>query len=156
MVARRRGSILIATLLLLSLLLVAGLGLHGAQAQRYRGAAALGRQTAALALAEAGLEDARVKLEKDPLFPPRGAPEQAVFRYSEDLGAGSYTVTVDRTFAGPPHFLLVVRAQGRAGSRDETETRVTLVAEMDQAVEVRGGSGPNPAYFTWRSIRREE
>lgn len=144
---------MIAVLLLLSVLLTMGLALQASQVERYRGASSATQRAVALSLAEAGLEDARVKLEKDPLFPPPGTTEQEQFTYSEDLDEqGSYTVTIDRTYAGAPHRILLLRSVGCAGKRGSPLARHALIAELD----LRGPRSVNAEYFTIRTVRGED
>ncbi len=124
----RRGFALVFSLLLLLLLALGGMILLGQRAAQYRAAALAPKAALARALAQAGLEDARVKLEKDLNFPPPGDQNQVIFTYEEavkDLdGAlvGHYVVTVDsrhRVPEQPPAAyepsLIVVTAMGRAG-----------------------------------------
>lgn len=132
----RRGSLLIGVLLLLVLLLVGGLAMNTRQRERYKGAMAEAQSFQALALAEAGWEDARVKLDKDPLFPPPGGPEQLVFTYTEEVSSsagarlGSYTVTVDRRFDRAPYHLLVITSVGVIGPEGSGRVSRSLVAEV--------------------------
>ena len=134
---RARGSLLIGVLLMLVVLLLGGLALHTRQSQRYKGAVAESLSLQALCLAESGWEDARVKLDKDPLFPPPGGLEQPTFTYSEELSdpsgnrVGSYTVTVDRRFDRAPYYLFLVTSQGYVGPTGRAQSTRTMVAEVD-------------------------
>lgn len=145
--AVRRGSILVAVLMLLAILFILGIAMLHKQMQAYRGATLLKEGAQAQALAEAGLEDARIKWEKDYLFPPPAAPDQVAFTYSEDLRdsagrlVGSYEVTVDATYAGPPALLLRITSVGTCGPRGQRATRKRLYGELDLAVKQRA----NPA-----------
>lgn len=139
---RVRGSVLVAVLMLLSILFILGLAMLTKQMQAYRGATLMKEGAQAQAAAEAGLEDARVKWEKDYLFPPPGPPEQTSFTYAEELRTAgnvlvaTYEVTVDRAYAGPPTWLLRIAVTGTAGN-----TSKHLLAELDLAPKVRS----NPA-----------
>jgi len=141
-VTRSRGSVLVAVLMLLAILFILGLAMLTKQMQAYRGAALMKEGAQAEALAEAGLEDARVKWEKDYEFPPPGPPDQTTFTYAEELRTagnvliGNYEVTVDRAYAGPPTWLLRIAVTGTAGS-----TSKRLLAELDLSPKVR----TNPA-----------
>lgn len=64
--------LLIVALLVLGVALLAGMGLMTSQVANYRGVHAAEEAALALCLAQSGLEDARLKLERDPLFPPQG------------------------------------------------------------------------------------
>ena len=100
MVSDKRGSFLIAALLILAILLSLGIGLMSGQAGKLSAAQARANASQAKALARAGLEDARVKLGKDILYPPPH-DEQEFFSYSEDVFTtagdflGTYTVVID-------------------------------------------------------------
>jgi len=68
---------------------------------RYLAATHMLRASQARALAEAGLEDARVKLQRDCEFPPASSMEQPLYCYAEKLGgAGVYQVRIDSTHRG--------------------------------------------------------
>lgn len=133
---RERGAILVAVLLLAVVFLVGGIALATQQRARYAAVAAEVDALQALTLAESGLEDALVKLQKDPDFPPQGDVEQLSFTYSESVftdgrPVGSYTVTVDSSYVPEPLEFYLVTVQAT------TESRVsqTLTAEID--VETR-------------------
>lgn len=139
---RKSGSILIGVLLLLVVLLLGGLALNTRQRERYKGAVAESHSLQALCLAESGWEDARVKLDKDPRFPPPGGLEQRTFTYSEAVtGAdgeriGSYTVTIDRRFDRAPYYLLVITSTGAVGPENATRSSRTVTVEVDSRTRV--------------------
>lgn len=138
---------LIISLLLLLLLMLGGMVLLGQRAAQFRGAALVPKTAQARALAQAGLEDARVKLEKDLNFPPPGDQNQTIFVYNEpvrDLDnvlVGYYVVTVDsrrRTPLQPPNplepSLVVVTSVGRLGPdplQPEAACALSLEVEVD-------------------------
>ncbi len=143
---KKRGFILAMSLLLCVLLLVLGVGFLGKRAAQSQAAAAEGLAAQARALAEAGLEDARVKLDKDLFFPPPGDVDQDHFSYQEELrdasGAnrvGYYLVTVDearRSAPDPPDFhypsVIVVTSTGCVGQDPkQPQAAVTLRMEID-------------------------
>jgi hypothetical protein len=106
------------------------------------------------AIAESGLEDARIKLEKDPSFPPVSA-DQPTYSYSEDVfdldGAtllGSYTVSIDTTFNVAPYRIIKISSIGLAGPSDEPLAKKKIHAEFDMA-QKRPDTAPtpNPNYF---------
>ncbi|MFN8608412.1 MAG: hypothetical protein U0931_12820 [Vulcanimicrobiota bacterium] len=143
----RRGFVLIFSLLLLLLLALGGMILLGQRAAQYRASVLASKTAVARALAQAGLEDARVKLEKDLNFPPPGDQNQVVFSYDEpvtDLDGklvGYYFVTVDsrhRTPLQPPApnepSIVVVTAMGRAG-QDPKEPEAVYALSMEVEVD---------------------
>lgn len=145
-----------AVLLFLSLLLIMGMAMLASQALRYRGAVAAREGALALSLAEAGMEDARVKLQKDPDFPPPGAPEQKTFSYAEELlspdgrPVGRYVVMLDALYAPPPHQVLRVRATGTVGERGQRGASRTIYGELDLARKLReDATQPNPRCHEW-------
>lgn len=120
----RRGSLIIASLLLFSILLALGLGLMSSQSARMRVAESQVKSIQAKALCEAAWEDARVKLGKDILF-PLPVEGQNFFAYSEDVyidvnGSeqllGSYTVVID--------FTLSRNLRQSTNLEDDTEVRI--------------------------------
>ncbi len=147
---RRRGSIILS-LLLLTLLLVLGMGLSSQSGRRNEGARRLQDEIAARAVAEAGLEDAREKLLKDPSFLP--AETLTALSYSEtllDLAGqpyGRYTVTLDLSLQGDPHRLMRVVSVGDVGAEGASRVRRTLVAEVDISPRLRDDSAVNPDYL---------
>ena len=158
LVGAMRGSAIIAVLLLISVFFTIGVALLARQVLAYRGAAHARAGLQALALAEAGLEDARLKLEKDVFYPPPGGPDQETFAYTEEVRysdgslAGTYQVTVDRTRSKAPYWLLRVRVSGVQGA-----ARKTLVAEIDASPTLRGDPDrPNPDYFRILSVHPED
>lgn len=113
MVKRRRAFLLVIAMLMTLMLVILGMGFLGRRGPQYAASMAHERGMQARALAEAGLEDARVKLEKDLFFPPPGDSDQFMFSYSEvvrettgvssdGVVVGSYTVTIDRRFETAP------------------------------------------------------
>lgn len=133
---RRRGFVLIAALLVTLILVVAGMAYLGSRVSQYRGAAKGLEGAQARALARAGLEDARVKLEKDYRFPPPSAQDQTVFTYSEDVtdGAtvvGHYTVSVNTTYENGPYTVIRITSVGVVGSRANPSAQATIHADLD-------------------------
>lgn len=152
----RRAFVLVLVLLICNLLLLLGLAFCGKRALQYRGASLASEVAQARALAEAGLEDARVKLEKDMAFPPAGADDQLTYSYSEDVLdpdgrlVGSFTVLLDRTYAKRPYNVLVLRSVGTVGPRTldppGPQHRIRAELLLDQA---------SPKYFQFVSYRDE-
>jgi hypothetical protein len=134
----KRGSTLIAVLLLISLLLVGGLGLLGRKALEYDRVAEEATACQALALAQSGLEDALVKFGKDPSFPPLAGADQTRLTYSEDVYrtdgstlVGRYTVTIDRKLAPAPSYVALITSVGTIGPEASPISRHTVSAELN-------------------------
>jgi type II secretory pathway component PulK len=105
--AVKRG-FLIQSLLLIALLLVFCLGLLGRQPFAYSGAKQTSKMLQARQLAVAGMEDVRVKLERD--YQTRQLGEVKTVSYVEDVVSGSelvgsYHVTINQELqdATKPH-----------------------------------------------------
>lgn len=148
-------------LLLISLVLVIILGFLGMRGLEYSSTAKLQHMALAQSLAEGGMEDARVKLEKDMFFPPLGGFGQTTFIFSEDVTdpttsqvVGSYTVTVDAGRRGAPFCVIRVQSVGSAGMRTNPRARYRIYAEIDCSGEERASNTfPNPRlyrYLLWR------
>lgn len=155
-----RGFLLITALLSVVVLLLLGFGLLGSQAARFRGVTRAAESAQARALAMAGLEDARTKLENDVSFPPAPAGVgQNVFSYSERMDLpgtmGSYTVIIDRSYEGLPYQVLHITAIGSLGRLDIPTAQHTLKAELDLSPTVRGTSNPNPRFFRFTHVQDE-
>ena len=75
----------IFALVIMLLRLVMGIGLMTVQSTKYRAAVQATAASQALALAESGLEDIRVKLNFDHRFLPRAGEGQSTFTYAEDI-----------------------------------------------------------------------
>ena len=86
-ISKKKGFLLIASLMVTAIFLVTGLGIMGAQASRYAASARVAEGMQARNAAISGLEDVRVKLAKDVQFPPRKSKSrnQYKFAYSETL-----------------------------------------------------------------------
>ena len=133
----RRGFIMVATIYILLILLLIGVGYLSRSSAQYRGAVAMGASLAARGLAEAGIEDARVKLQKDTFFPPPGDKrEPRLFGYSEQVpgytgdAAGSYTVTVDMRYADKPWEVFKVTSVGVWSPPGQNPAQHTVSAEI--------------------------
>lgn len=144
---RLRGSALIAVLLLLVVLLILGMAFLTQQSLFYRASSEAQLSVAARAIAEAGLEDARGKLEKDLDFPPEADPDQKIFTYSEVLTditdsreIGQYAVTVDFTNKEKNGIIAVTSVGTLTGKNN---ARRILYIELD----VSGDILTNPNFF---------
>ena len=146
-VTAKRGMVLVVVLLLSIVMAIMGMAFIGSRALLYQESSRIGEQALAKAFAESGLEDARVKLDKDPDFPPPGREEQNSFSYSEDMSdlsgnfLGYYEVTIDTTYAVEPYSILRITSVGRVGPRDKPRGQHVLRAELDIAQTDR--SDPN-------------
>ncbi len=132
---RRRGVLLIMALLAIILLLMLGMGLLGSQAARWRSANRAAEASQARQMAIFGLEDARLKLERDAAFPPAPTLGQSVFSYSEDVtlpdgSPASYIVTIDLAYTVPPWNAYRITSNGAVGPRDKPLTLHTIAAEL--------------------------
>lgn len=155
----RRGFLLITTFLVAILIfLVCGAMVHR-RSRQYEAANNLVAGIQALALAEAGLEDARVKLNKDADFPPFGSEDQLLFSYVEqvfDLDGttplGSYEVILDLRWREPPCQILRITSIGTSGRVDTPVAKREVTVELDIAPRLRSDfSVANPNYFKYIS-----
>ena len=102
-----RAFLLITVLLLCVILLTMGLAFLGSRNSLYSATLQAGLAAQARALARSGLEDARVKLNKDLKFPVEGGTGQNFYVYTEEAfdggpnPIGSYRVEVDSTYCHP-------------------------------------------------------
>ncbi len=141
-----KGSTVIMVLLVLVILLILGMAFL-TQQTHLRGAARLAQSSvAARAIAEAGLEDARGKLEKDVDFPPPSDPTQQIFTFSEILTdhdndpVGQYTVTIDHSKTERNKVITVTSVGSLA---DDPRIQRTLYGEID----ISGDILTNPKFF---------
>lgn len=150
---RRRGSALLTALAISTLLFVAGVSLIFQFRSDYQQRFSAARWAQARALAEAGLEDFRAKLERDPEFPPMQDIEQTVFEYSETVPPqGGYQIRADISLRKAPWFLVLVRSRGVL----QSGLMVSLEGEIDVSRFVRGSSTvENPHAYEFRLLSRE-
>lgn len=151
---RKRGFLLGVVLILSVVLFVMAVGYLGSLPRLYQSTFQAGYLAQARAIARAGLEDARVKLEKDPNFPPPGAETQRVFTYIEDFTdldgsvLGSYEVSIDSTFRQLPYQVIQVTSRGQTGPRTNPQAQTTLTASLNLA--------PLPAANLYRNLRWDD
>lgn len=153
---------LVVALLLTVILLLMGMGLIGKRSLEYSSIPALAARAQACALAQAGMEDARVKLEKDLFFPPVEGFFQTTFTYTEEVTdpdtgdrVGSYTVSVTLDRKLEPYKIVRILSVGSAGPLvNDPAARYKIYAELDVANEDRNNPGnANPRLFRfihWR------
>lgn len=151
----RRGSALLTALLVAVLLFVSGLALVFQMRADYQQRFQAARWTQARALAEAGLEDFRCKLERDAHFPPLQDIEQTVFEYEESLlPQAGYQVRSDVSLRKAPWNLVLVRSQGYLGSVQQPQLLVSLEGEFDVSVKLRATpTVDNPLAYQFRLTR---
>ena len=161
---RERGSVLILVLILLMILFVMGMTLLSIRSTQATGVAMMKYGMVAKYIAEAGMEDARVKFTKDLKFPPGGSQGDYFFSYTESLKytgdrvLGEYTVTIDtsRNVPGTPNYDRSVLVTSVGISRDPNGNimaRHKISALLDASLQKRGGSGENPnlyQYIDWQ------
>lgn len=163
---RRRGFLLITSLMITVILLLLGMGMLGSQSSRYEASKQSAYSSQARQLAVAGLEDARIKLELDVNFPPPPGPGQVRFSYSESLElpydppvTGTYTVTIDMTHADDAGRYITVTSVGSVGNPTEPVGQYRLRGEIDNQP---GGRPNNPhgiernRFFRYTHIQDEE
>ena len=133
----RRGYLMPMAILIMGILVVTGMGFLSAQSRNYRAAVQSSSGHQARSIAVAGIEDAHIKLLKDPEFPPPGDEGQYLFTYQEELRdvgggpvVGHYAVTVDTTYAEGPYYVIVVTSRGEELSKG---IHYTVRAEFDVA-----------------------
>lgn len=157
----KKAFVLPMVLMLCLILLVIGLSFLGARSLEYGSTPKYRQHARAQALAEAGMEDARVKLEKDQFFPPSGGYGQESFTYSEDVTdpddgsmVGSYTVSIDISRRSQPFQIVRVLSIGTGGTRADPSGRYRIYAEMDVCPTDRNNSAlPNPKLCRWLDWR---
>lgn len=157
---KRRAFMVMLVMLLSLLLFVMGMGFLGKRSAQYSGAISRMKAAQARALAQAGLEDARVKLEKDLFFPPPGDRDQTLFSYTEevkdDAGAivGYYTVTLDSRYRHAPDppdesypSVILVEAIGSLGAdsqRPDAVVHLKMEVDLDDGKRNVAGRDPIP------------
>ncbi|MBN9415725.1 MAG: hypothetical protein J0I12_09835 [Candidatus Eremiobacteraeota bacterium] len=138
---RRRGFALMLALLISTLLLVLGIGFMTKQSYRYRLARLSADAIAAKSLAMAGIENSRVKMQHDLLYPPPDDRYHDEYSFSEpvyDLNSsrqvGTYEVTVDRRWMELPYEVIIITSVGHPV---DSNARYSIRAELDVS-ESRG------------------
>ncbi|MFA5504440.1 MAG: hypothetical protein WC314_15345 [Vulcanimicrobiota bacterium] len=155
---RRRGFLLVLSLLIVILLLVLGLSFLGKRAAQYQRVGGALEAAQSRVLAQAGIQDALAKIERDISF-PQISIDQEFMSYTEEVLKGStrlgtYTVTIDGRYRLAPYFILIVTSVGESGSDAQSATtRRAFRAEIDISVNEREDHAldgdlddPNPYY----------
>jgi len=134
---RKRGFLVITALLFGIVLLLLGMGFMGAQADRYRAVLRSAESAQARALCLAGLEDARMKLQNDIVFPPPMGIGQTTYSYSEPMtvGAdnvpGAYSVVVETAYNVDPYWVVEITSIGSLGPPSTPIAQYQMKAELD-------------------------
>jgi len=134
---KRRGFLLAMVLMLSMILLVFGLAFLGSRGRQYQSVIQASQEAQAQQLAHAGVEDARVKFDRDIQFPPSLAVGQNSFSYCENLttagGAylGQYRVVVDMTYSRPPFSVACINSTGSVGPVNAPEALRTYLCYLD-------------------------
>jgi hypothetical protein len=154
---KQRASALLAVLFISLLIFVAGIGLLFQFRSDYQQRFQASRWVQARGLAEAGLEDFRAKLERDPSFPPMQDVRQTVFEYDEAVPPqGGFQVRSDVSLRKQPWHLVLVRSRGYTGTITDPRLLVTLEGEFDVSPKVRGSTTlDNPYAYQFRLLSRE-
>lgn len=161
---KRKGSVLIIVLILMMLLFVMGMTILSIRSSQATGVAMMKYSTMAKYIAEAGMEDARVKFTKDIRFPPKGTQGDYLFSYTEalrypgDPPIGEYTVNIDTSTndaknANYDQKFLVTSIGIARDPYGNVVSRYRITAILDASLTKRGGSGQNPTlyqYIDWQ------
>ncbi len=145
---KQRGLALMLVLFLTAFLLILALGLLQRRAAQYRSANSQAESLKAYELAQAGLESARVRLDKDPSFPPRGEHQQTfsctepVYDVDNVSVVGYYQLEIDSRWAKEPYYVLKVTSTGCFPHPDRPEARRKLHGELDL-------NPSHASYFRW-------
>lgn len=134
---RRRAFSLLIVLLFSTLLTVLALAYLTRTSSNYSAANYAADGQRAYELAMAGLENARVRLDKDSAFPPCGPGQpqfscwEAVYEPDGTTVAGSYLLTVDTRWAQAPYHTLRIVSVGCLGPPGQPRARRKLWTEVD-------------------------
>jgi Tfp pilus assembly protein PilX len=131
----RKGMVLFSSLLLMSLLMVVGMGAWIAIQNDYRITNNLRQSTAAFYLAEAGIEWSKQHIRQTVIHPPR--PLDRVHSFS----SGAFSVAfVSSTSVTPLTAKIVIRSTGLSGTSSQTvQAQVSKAYDLaDAAIGLRG------------------
>ena len=156
---RSRGAAIIVVLMLISLLLVIGSGMLMEQRSRYRASVSEAKLSQAYALALAGLEDFRIKLERDTGFPPVADAAHNTFTYQETVQdggvvVGAYQVRCDLRLRSTPWSILRVSSTGLVGNPAHPDCAHRLAGEFDLIPFLRSDSSQeNPRAYRFVQVQ---
>lgn len=149
---------MIMALLLIVILVVLGFGFLGSRVGQYQSTGKAVNAAQARAVAYAGIEDVRSKMNLDIAFPPSVGIGQSSFTYSEDLTdtsgsrVGTYRITLDSSKAQTaPYFILSITSTGFVGPKNSPLATHTYRAFMDVSPIL---NPPSPTYF--RIVRLDD
>ncbi|MBT9587617.1 hypothetical protein IV102_30020 [bacterium] len=152
---RQRGFLMILVLMLCGILLTMGIGFLSTISSRYQSTAQAVLDVQAQALARAGLEEVRLKMNLDAQFPPRGALGQEIFRYSEPVlnptgnVVGHYDISIDSSYLGTGCEVIILTASGRVVSPVDGQKTVATHTFRAYLDVYQPTSGPvNPTFWT--------
>jgi hypothetical protein len=131
---KRRGFLLVFSLLLVVLISLIAMGLLSLRKAGYASSKGAITSLQARSLARSGMADIWMKVGKDPFFPAGVGDRQVRFSFREEVrdsaGAtvGFYTVIVDRTYR-LSHKVLRIESLGVSGDSNES-SRHRIYAEL--------------------------
>lgn len=152
---RRRAFLLITVLILSGILLVMGLAYLTGLIRRHQATSQMVLDSQAQALARAGLEEVRLKMNLDLHFPPQGSIGQESFNYSEPVIdsrgriVGSYEVTLDSSYLSSGYEVCIITVTGNLLSSvdpNRVVARHTYRAYLDTYQP--DGAPVNPTFWT--------
>lgn len=153
---RHRGFLLVSVLLITIILLTLGLAFLGKRAIQYRRVLHYEQAAQAKELAESGMNDVLLKLERDIDFPPI-AVDQSAFSYTEEVNiggqrVGTYRVTIDGAYRFRPYSIWILTSEGLVGPNPAKPlARRKFRAEFDLQPYSRltgDVTEKNPFYYT--------
>lgn len=148
-----RKAFIVPALLVIATFMVLCIGLLTRQPFRNQGAFQNLYQAQARQLAVSGVEEARLRLAGDVNQALTSTTfSRLVSAASGGAPVGSYLVTLDATWVGPPYFVMRVESEGFLGSAVSPQARYVIQATVDVREEVSPGL-PNPDYlqlYRWR------
>ncbi|MCL5773825.1 MAG: hypothetical protein M1536_05535 [Firmicutes bacterium] len=131
------------------------MGLLSIKATQYKVAILEKNFSIARTLAEAGLEEARVKINKDLNFPPEVA-EQSIYSYTEEVvnsdgeRIGVYQVSVDMSKDKSPDYYIIITSTGIVGTTDPSDNPLairSISARIDTASKERSNPLNDNGYY---------
>lgn len=163
---KKKGAVLIVVLILLMALFVMGMTILGMKSTQAKNSRMMMHSVISKYVAESGMEDARIKLQKDLDFPPIDGRQTTSFTYNEPLSfpgdnnsVGSYTVTVDVSRCNPddPNYdqTIIINSKGeiKDGFGKVVSTHL-ITGILDASITDRNGNGSlNPflyQYIDWQ------
>ena len=127
------------------ILLVLGLALLQRQANQYSSSQSLVESSMAYELALAGLETARLRLDKDPEFPPHGVDQvqfsltEPVYDVDNQSLRGFYVLDLDNRWRQAPYYVVKITSVGCWPNADKPQSRRKISVKLDL----------NPAHSTY-------